>query len=1454
MKNKVLLQLFAVAFVVFELAAITLFSIEKVQSLGNTYYVATTGSNANPGTLAEPFATIQYALDNAVGEGDTLIIRGGTYTLTSSINFPTSGTVANPIIVEAYPAEIPDINGNNVATNILNIVGRSYITIRGLSIRNPEDMWANIENSDHITLEDMIFNNDDQVEPRNFQGVYFRYSDYSVLRNSNLTDWGTTTVSPTWGERGNDDGNLVRIVGDTTNGGMYNLIEGNTFGNGAQGAVLLNAPYNVVRNNTFNNNWQKGLYVGYFENPGAEPPGTIFEAIGNLIEGNQFIRSQEAASGHGGLGIEHTAIRSIIRNNVIRNSDQLGFITTVFCDNTPTSGCSYAQNDFDNRIYNNTVVNNGLQAEALAGNGIAFGGTGMEFTNHGLTGIDNNFRDSVAKNNIIYGNLDNGNSDPLQLNLQVTGSHNNPPYGGQVIAGNLVHNKESTLCVTGNNRCPVYIPGSTNGTMSVSVFNTESPSNFYNNVEIADSADPGFVTYDAVGNNFDLHLTAGSPAIDAGSDLTATANSGTNSNSVVVEDSYYFQSGYAGLIAADQLQIGDDLVTITAVDYSTHTITVNQNITWNIGEAVNLPYQGLGPDIGAYEFASAPADSDNPIVGPITYSPVFDAGAIDYIAEDSTYQAVITDSTSNISYCEQSINGGAWASATWTPDGGDPRTGVCSGAFGLAGSEDGNPYTVQLRGVDTASNVGSGSVSNVVIDALNPSAATTIAQATYDSGSFVASTINGTGSDSSSGVSLITITLQRSSDSQYWNGSTWTGSATNLSVTTSDSYATWTYEGIAAINFTEGVSYTVTPSITDNMGHSASGTADSFTFVSSSGEPDSPVVSVLIFTPSSVVSGTRYVRTNSTVSATITDPTSNISTCEYTVNNGTNWSLATWTPDGGDPRTGTCSVTFAYGGSDHGTILQVNMRGTDSVANSGTGVMLTATIDASNPAGSITIANTTYNPLTFNSNTISGTGSDTGSGLNSTTITIQRSSDNYYWNGVAWVSGVSGLPVTTSNNFSTWTYGGITSSNLTDAITYTILATLTDRVGNLAVTSSDTFVWDSTIPDSDNPIVGSTTFTSAYVVGSSTYIRETSIARATITDSTSNISGCDYSLNNGSSWTAATWEPVLSNPKTGTCSFAFNLSGASHGAVYNFVFRATDLASNIAVGSARSITIDASSPSTSVTISGANYSNKTLTTTTINGTSSDTGVGVSGVSVSIQRSGDNYYWNGTSWVSNYSTVPTSTNNGYATWNYAGISGSQFTNSFTYSIRSIAIDYVGHSTTSEADTFTWTTDTIPSITITANPSFVVDENTSVILSAVVVGGEAPLAYSWSGVCSGNLNQSTINLSQGQYTCTVKVTDAQGDEATKSAQVTFATTDTPVDEDPDTGTGTPTPTPTPVDTSGETDSSASGTIGTNVIIISMLTVAAGSLGGLVYLLLGRKKQVEEASSTIMDAFRN
>lgn len=81
------------------------------------YHVASNGDDANPGTLAKPFATLQRARQEArklAGrEAVTVFVREGTYYLpeTLIISAEDSGTKAAPVVYQAYQKEQAVISG-----------------------------------------------------------------------------------------------------------------------------------------------------------------------------------------------------------------------------------------------------------------------------------------------------------------------------------------------------------------------------------------------------------------------------------------------------------------------------------------------------------------------------------------------------------------------------------------------------------------------------------------------------------------------------------------------------------------------------------------------------------------------------------------------------------------------------------------------------------------------------------------------------------------------------------------------------------------------------------------------------------------------------------------------------------------------------------------------------------------------------------------------------------------------------------------------------------------------------------------------------------------------------------------------------------------------------------------------------------------------------------------------
>jgi hypothetical protein len=82
--------------------------LERRQLLSTTWYVATTGSDNNAGTMNAPFQTIQHAA-NLAQAGDTVLIRGGIYHET--VTPANSGAAGTPITYAAYNGESVTVDG-----------------------------------------------------------------------------------------------------------------------------------------------------------------------------------------------------------------------------------------------------------------------------------------------------------------------------------------------------------------------------------------------------------------------------------------------------------------------------------------------------------------------------------------------------------------------------------------------------------------------------------------------------------------------------------------------------------------------------------------------------------------------------------------------------------------------------------------------------------------------------------------------------------------------------------------------------------------------------------------------------------------------------------------------------------------------------------------------------------------------------------------------------------------------------------------------------------------------------------------------------------------------------------------------------------------------------------------------------------------------------------------------
>jgi hypothetical protein len=102
-------------------------------------YVATSGNDSNTGTIDKPYATITKALSSA-SAGATIYVRGGTYSVLSTISIKVNGTSGNYLKIWAYPGEKPLLNCSGVGSGNRGIELRSnYVYLKGLEIYNAGD-------------------------------------------------------------------------------------------------------------------------------------------------------------------------------------------------------------------------------------------------------------------------------------------------------------------------------------------------------------------------------------------------------------------------------------------------------------------------------------------------------------------------------------------------------------------------------------------------------------------------------------------------------------------------------------------------------------------------------------------------------------------------------------------------------------------------------------------------------------------------------------------------------------------------------------------------------------------------------------------------------------------------------------------------------------------------------------------------------------------------------------------------------------------------------------------------------------------------------------------------------------------------------------------------------------------------------------------------------------------
>lgn len=310
-------------------------SSELKDAAGNVYHVAEAGSDANDGSAASPWASIQHAVDS-VSPGDTIWIHAGRY---AGARIEQSGTAENWLTLSAAPNEQPVLDGpgpDNRHDSTLELETWegsgtvSYWVVSGLEVTGAPG-WG--------------------IDLRGNEG---EHSHHLIIRDTRVHDNGWESSST---------GIFTAYVDDV-------LIEGNeSYNNGEHGIYLSNSGDRpVVRGNRLHHNAFCGLHMNGDIAFGGD--GTISEG---LVE-NNLIYENGLEGGCSGINMD-SVTHSVVRNNLLYENHAGGI--SLYRESGAV--CSH-----DNRILHNTI----FQAEDArwALNIADFAGDGSECINNQLFG------------------------------------------------------------------------------------------------------------------------------------------------------------------------------------------------------------------------------------------------------------------------------------------------------------------------------------------------------------------------------------------------------------------------------------------------------------------------------------------------------------------------------------------------------------------------------------------------------------------------------------------------------------------------------------------------------------------------------------------------------------------------------------------------------------------------------------------------------------------------------------------------------------------------------------------------------------------------------------------------------------------------------------------------------------------------------------------------------------
>ena len=329
----------------------------------SAYYVASNGSDSNPGTATRPWKTIQKAADTLVA-GESVYIRQGTYH--EHVIVANSGSQGKFITFQNYPGETVVIDGEKSRptfwSGLFSMFNKQYIKVIGLKMVNSNLYGILADSCDHIYIQDC------EVFYSEHGGIVFEGGSNAFISNCDV-------------HHNNDDvqnASHEAISFDGVN--TFEVEYCQVHHNEEEG---IDAKYGATNGNIHHNN--------VYENNG---PNIYIDAANNINIFNNRVHNTSGLYGpKSGIMLSVEASYNYNQDNLYSINLYNNLIYNNYCGISfwTESGASSYTNYHDIYIVNNVIYNN------TKGNGCGF-----EISNSSPEMFSDNL---VIRNNIFWENI-----------------------------------------------------------------------------------------------------------------------------------------------------------------------------------------------------------------------------------------------------------------------------------------------------------------------------------------------------------------------------------------------------------------------------------------------------------------------------------------------------------------------------------------------------------------------------------------------------------------------------------------------------------------------------------------------------------------------------------------------------------------------------------------------------------------------------------------------------------------------------------------------------------------------------------------------------------------------------------------------------------------------------------------------------------------------------------------